>query len=77
MSKKQMKFENALAELEKIVKELENKELDLDRSIALFEKGMELSSFCHKKLLEAEKKIQILMKKIDGSPDLKPFVPEE
>jgi len=77
MSKKQMKFENALEELEKIVKELEGHELDLDRSIALFEKGMELSSFCHKKLGEAEKKIQILMKKADGSLELKPFVPEE
>jgi exodeoxyribonuclease VII small subunit len=75
--KKEKKFENAMEELETIVRELEKNDLALDRSIQLFEKGIELSTFCHKKLDEAEKRIQILMKKMDGTYETKPFVPEK
>jgi exodeoxyribonuclease VII small subunit len=75
--KKERKFENALKELEKIVKELEKNDLALEHAIQLFEKGIELSTYCHKKLNEAEKKIQILMKKLDGAYEIKPFLPEK
>lgn len=57
------KLENALTELEKIVEELDSSEIDLERSIELFEKGSRLSKFCYGKLEEAEKKVEYLVKK--------------
>jgi exodeoxyribonuclease VII small subunit len=53
-------FEAALAELEQIVKTLESGELTLERALTLFERGVELSRFCHGRLDEAEKRIEIL-----------------
>lgn len=58
-------FEQSLKELEKVVAELEMGDLTLDDAITSFEKGMELSKECTKKLDEAEKKINILVKKED------------
>ena len=43
-------FESAIAELEAIVKQLEDGDLPLDKSLALFERGVELSRFCHDQL---------------------------
>ncbi len=48
-------FEEAVAELENIVKTLENGDYTLDNSIELFKKGVELSALCDKKLKEADK----------------------
>ena len=59
-------FEQSLKELEQVVLELEKGDLTLDKAIENFEKGMELSVACSKKLDEAEKKINILVKKEDG-----------
>jgi exodeoxyribonuclease VII small subunit len=53
-------FETALAELEGIVKALEEGDLTLERSLALFERGVELSRFCHARLEDAERRIEIL-----------------
>jgi exodeoxyribonuclease VII small subunit len=53
-------FETALAELEKIVKQLEDGDLPLDRSLVLFERGVELSRYCHGQLGEAQRRIDIL-----------------
>jgi exodeoxyribonuclease VII small subunit len=53
-------FESAIAELEKIVKQLEGGDLPLDTSLALFERGVALSRFCHTKLEEAERRVEIL-----------------
>jgi len=53
-------FESALAELEQIVKALEGGDLTLERALTLFERGVELSRFCHERLDEAEKRIEIL-----------------
>ncbi len=50
-------FEKSLIELENIIKKLENDEVSLDESIALFEKGVELSNECRKTLETAENKI--------------------
>lgn len=52
-----MKYETALAKLEKIVEKLEDGSLPLDESMKLFEEGTKLSSFCEKCLNEAEQKI--------------------
>ena len=53
-------FESAIAELETIVKTLEDGDLALEKSLALFERGVQLSRFCHAKLEEAERRVEIL-----------------
>jgi exodeoxyribonuclease VII small subunit len=53
-------FESAIAELETIVKTLEEGDLALEKSLALFERGVQLSRFCHSKLEEAERRVEIL-----------------
>ena len=52
-------FESAIAELEAIVKTLEEGDLALEKSLALFERGVTLSRFCHTKLEEAERRVDI------------------
>ena len=53
-------FESAIAELEKIVKQLEEGDLPLDTSLALFERGIALSRYCHEQLGSAERRIEQL-----------------
>ncbi len=59
-------FEEALAMLEKIVKELEDEKITLDESIEKFELGVKLSSHCIEKLNQAEKKIEELTRSENG-----------
>ena len=65
-------FEEGLDRLEQIVKDLEQGELDLEKSLELFEQGVELSKSCHKQLEEAEQKVEILLKK-QGRVEAEPF----
>jgi len=60
MKKTTKDFESAIAELEQIVKTLEEGELPLEKSLELFERGVKLSKFCHSTLEEAERRIEIL-----------------
>ena len=53
-------FESAIAELESVVKSLEEGDLPLEKSLQLFERGVQLSRFCHARLEEAEKRIELL-----------------
>jgi exodeoxyribonuclease VII small subunit len=53
-------FEAAIAELESIVKKLEEGDLPLEQSLALYERGVQLSRFCHARLEEAERRIEVL-----------------
>lgn len=53
-------FEAAIAELDGIVKKLEEGDLSLEQSLALYERGVQLSRFCHAKLEDAERRIEIL-----------------
>ena len=53
-------FENALKELEQIVRELESGDVNLDQSLKKFEQGIELYKMCRTTLESAEKKIKIL-----------------
>ena len=53
-------FESAIAELETIVKTLEEGDLALEKSLELFERGVQLSRFCHSRLEQAERRIEIL-----------------
>lgn len=68
------KFEECLQRLEKIVQELEKGEVPLEKSITLFEEGMQLSSACRKELEQAEGKVEILLKK-NGKLQAESFEP--
>ena len=61
-------FESAIAELETIVKTLEDGDLALERSLALFERGVQLSRFCHARLEAAERRIEILTERGEVQP---------
>ncbi len=69
-------FETALKRLEEIVKKLENGELPLDSALQLFEEGIKLSRFCHTKLEEAERRVEILVKNSSGQPGAVAFESE-
>ena len=69
-------FEAALKKLEEIVKKLETGDLSLDSALELFEEGIKLSRFCHTKLEQAERRVEILLKDGGGQPRSVPFEPE-
>ena len=58
----EIKFEKAMSRLENIVDELERGDLDIDKSLEIFEEGIKMSRLCSKKLNEAEAKIEKLTK---------------
>ncbi len=66
-------FEAGLDRLEKIVKELENGNLPLERALELFEEGMKLSESCRRQLDSAESRIEMLVRKADGRVSAEPF----
>jgi exodeoxyribonuclease VII small subunit len=70
------KFEEALKKLEEIVREMESGDLTLEESLKSFEEGIRLSRFCAKKLDEAERRIEVLLKNEEGA-DIKPFKGED
>ena len=61
-------FEAAIAELETIVKKLEEGDLALEQSLALYERGVQLSRFCHAQLEQAERRIEILNERGELKP---------
>ncbi|MBU0634117.1 MAG: exodeoxyribonuclease VII small subunit [Candidatus Omnitrophica bacterium] len=70
---KELSFEEALKKLEKIADELQEEDISLDISIKRYEEGMKLISVCHKKLEEAKKKVELLVRKEGGKFQLKSF----
>ncbi len=66
MNSEAITFEQAIAELEGIVKKLEKGELTLDESISCFQRGVELTKYCNRKLDEAERSITMLIEGEDG-----------
>jgi len=63
---KEPSFEEALSGLEEIVAKLESGETRLEESVRLFEEGMRLSAVCQKRLDEADRKIELLLRKPGG-----------
>ena len=61
-------FEAAIAELETIVKKLEEGDLALEQSLSLYERGVQLSRFCHARLEDAERRIEILNERGELKP---------
>jgi exodeoxyribonuclease VII small subunit len=70
-------FEKALADLERVVDELEKGGLSLNDSLARFERGVKLARFLRNELDKAEKKIEILLKDEKGGLSAGPFSLEE
>jgi exodeoxyribonuclease VII small subunit len=68
-----MSFEEAMAELEALVQKLERGQLDLEASIAAYERGTALRRHCAKKLEEAELRVEKLGFDREGRPTLEPF----
>jgi exodeoxyribonuclease VII small subunit len=66
-------FEKAFQHLEQIVQRLESEELPLDESLRLFEEGIGLSRFCHQRLEEVEKKIELILADAKGQPRVEAF----
>jgi exodeoxyribonuclease VII small subunit len=71
------KFEAALARLEELVKELEQGDLPLEQSLKLFEEGVKLSRICNRRLEDAERRVEILLKDEAGNVVAQPFSEEE
>ena len=73
MARRSNEFEKSFQQLESIVKRLESEELPLDESLQLFEEGIRLSRFCHQRLEEVEKKIELILADAKGEPRTEPF----
>ncbi len=65
---KDMSFERALKELEAIVGRLERGDVELEESIAIYERGEQLRDHCDRLLKQAEAKVEKLTFAADGSP---------
>ena len=63
---KKKSFEDELAKLEKITKELEEGDLSLEESLKHFDEGVKLAEYCNSKLSDAQRKVEILLKKDDS-----------
>jgi len=69
----EMKFDQALKELEKLVEDMEGEELSLEDGLKEYERGMKLSRICLEKLDAAEKKIEILKQTAGDNPETEFF----
>jgi len=67
-SVEEMNFETAMAELEKVLGQLERGDVALDESIALYERGAALKARCEAKLKEAEEKVAAITLDGEGNP---------
>jgi exodeoxyribonuclease VII small subunit len=66
-----LSFEDALAELEKIVRGLESGQQKLEDAIAAYERGAALKKHCEAKLAEADARVQAIVARADGTLGLK------
>lgn len=64
----EMTFEQAIAELEKVVNQLDRGDVPLEESIRLYERGAALKARCETKLKEAEEKVEQITLDADGRP---------
>ncbi|MBN1104318.1 MAG: exodeoxyribonuclease VII small subunit [Deltaproteobacteria bacterium] len=71
------KFEEAMEKLQGIVDSLEGGDLSLEKSLKIFEEGMELVHFCSRKLEEAEQKVSLLVKEGEGKYVHQGFEPQD
>lgn len=74
---KEVEFEPALKKLESIVEKLENGDLSLEEALKAYEEGIRMADICQKRLAEAEKKVEVLMKTSPGKFKTLPLEEEE
>ncbi len=72
----EIKFEEALEQLESIVKKMEQGEMTLEQSLDAFEEGIKLSRFCAKKLDDIERRVEVLLKE-NNAITIKQFTGED
>jgi exodeoxyribonuclease VII small subunit len=70
------KFEDAFGRLEEIVRKMEAGDMSLEESLKAFEEGIKLARVCSRKLDEAERRVEMLLKQEEGLV-IKPFQVEE
>ena len=63
----QMSFEDAMAELERVVSQLETGQVPLDQSISLYERGEALRKRCDERLKDAELRVEKIIQGGDGA----------
>ena len=73
MAQGELKYEEALKRLEKLVAELDTSEVDLETRLKKFEEGTKLARMLLKKLDQAKKKVELLVKSETGQAALAPF----
>ena len=69
---KELKFEDMMARLEKIVDDLESGDMPLDESLKKYEEGIKMLRLCRKRLDDTKRKVDLLVKK-GGRLSLEPF----
>ncbi len=67
-----LSFEDALAELEKIVRSLEGGQQKLEDAITAYERGAALRQHCEAKLAQAEQRVQAIVAAADGALSMRP-----
>lgn len=72
-----LSFEEALSELESLVRNLEEGKCPLDEAIKTFERGISLKNHCDNQLKNARLKVEQILENSDGTTSLKPFLNEE
>ena len=72
-----LSFEEALGELESLVRRLEEGKCPLDEAIKTFERGIGLKNHCDTKLKNARLKVEQILENSDGTVTMKPFLNEE
>jgi exodeoxyribonuclease VII small subunit len=74
---KNKSFESSLEALEQIVRQLEDGDLPLEKSLELFEQGIRLSRECQERLGQAERRIEMLLRDNQGRPVVSDFPAEK
>jgi exodeoxyribonuclease VII small subunit len=74
---KEPTFEGALKRLEEVLEALEHGNLNLEDAMRAFEEGVGLVRYCHQKLEDVEKRVELLLKDEAGRFFTRPFPEEE
>ncbi len=75
--KKEIAFEDAMKKLETLVAHLESGDLSLEAALKSYEEGVRMADLCSKRLQEAEKKVEVLLKTAGGKFKTEPYSDDE
>ena len=65
--KQDIHFEEAMSQLEEVVRRLEHGDLTLEEALHCFQEGIRLVSVCNQRLQKAENQVEILLQQLEGS----------